>query len=75
MNDIYNACKLLFTDSAGTETLKNLVLPGVGRFTIVDHSIVCAEDSASNWFTPFDTIGRPRAEVKLRFWNKYFSLL
>ena len=31
---------LLGAGPAGTETLKNLVLPGVGRFTVVDGAVV-----------------------------------
>ena len=31
-------------DSVGTETLKNLVLPGVGSFTILDDFIVDQHD-------------------------------
>ena len=31
---------LLGATGAGTETLKNLILPAVGRFTIVDSEVV-----------------------------------
>lgn len=31
---------VLGTSSAVSETLKNLVLPGIGKFTIVDNAIV-----------------------------------
>ena len=31
-------------DATGTETLKNVILPGCGYFTIIDDSIVTEED-------------------------------
>jgi amyloid beta precursor protein binding protein 1 len=54
------------TSSAGTETLKNLVLPGVGAFTVMDFvddddddngrdsmtGIVTNQDSSTNFFLP-----------------------
>jgi NEDD8-activating enzyme E1 regulatory subunit len=36
----------------GTETLKNLVLPGIGAFTIVDGATVCESDVGNNFFLP-----------------------
>ncbi len=54
---------LINADAAGTETLKNLVLPGVGQFTIVDAHIIDANDAESNFFTPVSNIGCPRAQV------------
>ena len=33
-------CIMLGTSSAGSETLKNLVLPGFGNITIVDDKLV-----------------------------------
>ena len=38
-----NVC-LLNATATGTETLKNLILPGIGSFTIVDGSKVKGED-------------------------------
>ncbi|KAF6771375.1 hypothetical protein AHF37_08016 [Paragonimus kellicotti] len=35
---------LIRSGAVGAEILKNLVLPGIGSFTIVDNSIVCEED-------------------------------
>lgn len=40
--------------AVGTETLKNLVLPGLGSFTILDDSQVQLSDIGNNFFTPFD---------------------
>jgi hypothetical protein len=46
-----------------TETLKNLVLPGLGRFTIVDGMTVGSADLGNNFFVTPESHGRPRAEV------------
>lgn len=54
---------LIRADSVGTETLKNLVLPGVGSFTILDDFIVGHSDLGSNFFTTESSLGKPRAEV------------
>ncbi|MCJ1316264.1 hypothetical protein MMC15_001585 [Xylographa vitiligo] len=56
---------LLLNDGAGTvgvETLKNLVLPGVGNFTIVDDRLVEEKDLGVNFFLAEDSLGRSRAE-------------
>jgi NEDD8-activating enzyme E1 regulatory subunit len=47
----------------GTETLKNLVLPGVGRFTILDSAMVDERDLGNNFFVTEEHLGRPRAQV------------
>ena len=54
---LINAC------AVGTETLKNLVLPGVGRFTILDSELVQPADVACNFFVTASSVGRHRAEV------------
>jgi len=43
------------------QTLKNLVLPGVGRFTVCDDKTVMAEDLGSNFFVCPDRVGSSRA--------------
>ena len=56
---------LLLSNGAGVvgiETLKNLVLPGVGNFTIVDKEIVEEEDLGVNFFLAEESLGRSRAE-------------
>ena len=47
---------------AGTETLKNLVLPGVGGFTIVDPAIVTETDLGVNFFLEESSLGKSRAQ-------------
>ncbi|KAL8399614.1 hypothetical protein RB594_000131 [Gaeumannomyces avenae] len=48
--------------TVGVETLKNLVLPGIGRFTIFDEATVCEADLGVNFFLDEDSIGKPRAQ-------------
>ena len=57
---------LLGAGPAGTETLKNLVLPGVGRFTVVDGEKVEERDTGNNFFVRKSDIGRPRAAAGRR---------
>lgn len=54
---------LVNADAAGTETLKNLVLPGVGRFTVADDQIVSEADLGTNFFVTANDLGKSRAEV------------
>jgi amyloid beta precursor protein binding protein 1 len=54
---------LINSDAVGTETLKNLVLPGVGKFTILDNKVLSAQDASANFFLPEKDIGRFRADV------------
>lgn len=54
---------LIQADAVGSETLKNLVLPGVGAFTILDDHRVTPEDLGNNFFVCLDSVGKPRAEV------------
>ncbi|KAH8915221.1 hypothetical protein BT69DRAFT_1341572 [Atractiella rhizophila] len=51
--------------AAAASTLKNLVLPGVGSFTVIDPNIVQESDIGSNFFLSKESLGRPRAEEEL----------
>lgn len=57
-----NVC-LINATATGTETLKCLVLPGVGKYFVVDDAIVTATDTGVNFFVDTDSIGKPRAQV------------
>ncbi|ORY18302.1 hypothetical protein BCR34DRAFT_621443 [Clohesyomyces aquaticus] len=46
----------------GLETLKNLVLPGVGNFTILDSAVVSEADLGVNFFLEEEHVGGSRAE-------------
>ncbi|KAF4633540.1 hypothetical protein G7Y89_g4575 [Cudoniella acicularis] len=48
--------------TVGVETLKNLVLPGIGKFTIADDAIVKEADLGVNFFLDEDSLGKSRSE-------------
>ncbi|KAJ5712546.1 hypothetical protein N7493_009014 [Penicillium malachiteum] len=52
--------------AAGVETLKNLVLPGIGGFTIVDQAIVTEADLGVNFFLEEESLGKSRADETCR---------
>ena len=56
---------LLNAGPTGTESLKNLVLPGCGFFHIVDGAAVTERDCANNFFVDKAHLGQPRARVAL----------
>ena len=53
--------------AVGVETLKNLILPGVGSFTIVDETNVSELDLGVNFFLEESSLGRWRAEETRKF--------
>mmetsp|Transcript_30748 Transcript_30748/g.46620 ORF Transcript_30748/g.46620 Transcript_30748/m.46620 type:complete len:525 (-) Transcript_30748:57-1631(-) len=55
---------LIRASAAGTETLKNLVLPGVGRIIVLDDVSSSQNISDSNFFVPSTPL-KPRAQVAL----------
>ncbi|KAH0828583.1 hypothetical protein J3R83DRAFT_2855 [Lanmaoa asiatica] len=53
--------------ATSTSILKNLVLPGIGHFTILDHEPVSYADAGNNFFLQgFDSIGKNRAVEAVR---------
>jgi NEDD8-activating enzyme E1 regulatory subunit len=53
--------------ATSTSILKNLVLPGIGHFTILDHATVTPEDAGNNFFLEGpSSIGKNRAEEAVR---------
>ncbi|KAJ6443120.1 nucleoside diphosphatase [Purpureocillium lavendulum] len=52
--------------TVGAETLKNLVLPGIGRFTIIDAATVDDADLGVNFFLDDSCLGKSRAECCAR---------
>ncbi|KAG7263139.1 LOW QUALITY PROTEIN: hypothetical protein CRUP_038448 [Coryphaenoides rupestris] len=54
---------LINATASGTEILKNLVLPGIGTFTIIDGHTVSGEDVGNNFFLSHSSIGRNRAQA------------
>lgn len=51
----------------GIETLKNLVLPGVGQYTILDSATVKEEDLGVNFFLDEESLGSSRAAATCKF--------
>merc|ERR1712168_1054501 len=54
---------VLGSGPTASESLKNLVLPNIGEFTIVDDANVSGSDLGNNFFVTQDKIGEPRAKV------------
>ncbi|XP_053173485.1 NEDD8-activating enzyme E1 regulatory subunit [Scomber japonicus] len=54
---------LINATATGTEIMKNLVLPGIGAFTIVDGHTVSGEDVGNNFFLSNNSIGKNRAQA------------
>jgi len=54
---------VLGSGPSASETLKNLVLPNVGEFTLVDHAKVSEADLGNNFFVTEEDVGKNRAEV------------
>ncbi|MEW5311695.1 MAG: hypothetical protein WDW38_003390 [Sanguina aurantia] len=54
---------LLNCGPTGSETLKNLVLGGIGSFTIVDGHRVTSTDIGNNFFVHHSNLGESRAKV------------
>ena len=47
---------------AGIEAMKNLVLPGIGSFTIADSAMVTEPDLGVNFFLEVESLGKSRAK-------------
>ncbi|EIW75998.1 hypothetical protein CONPUDRAFT_111872 [Coniophora puteana RWD-64-598 SS2] len=58
---------VLSSDATSTSILKNLVLPGIGHFTILDDARVSPADAGNNFFLEGPrSIGKSRAEEAVR---------
>ncbi|GAM90141.1 hypothetical protein ANO11243_081810 [Dothideomycetidae sp. 11243] len=53
--------------ATGIETLKNLILPGIGQFTIQDSAIVSDADLSVNFFLEDASLGKSRAEQTCKY--------
>ncbi|KAL2885670.1 Nedd8-activating enzyme E1 regulatory subunit [Ceratocystis lukuohia] len=53
--------------TVGVEALKNLVLPGIGHFSIYDEATVTEVDLGTNFFLDEKSLGRSRAECCTNF--------
>jgi NEDD8-activating enzyme E1 regulatory subunit len=58
---------VLSASATSTSILKNLVLPGVGHFSIIDHRTVSPEDAGNNFFLDgYDSVGKSRSHEAVR---------
>jgi len=55
------------TSVAGAETLKNLILPSIGHFTIADSAKVTEADLGVNFFLEESSLGKSRADETTKF--------
>lgn len=54
---------VISASATSTSILKNLVLPGIGQFTIIDDKAVTPEDAGNNFFlNGYNSVGKSRAE-------------
>ncbi|CAE7323665.1 AXR1 [Symbiodinium natans] len=58
---------MLGSSAIATEALKNLVLPGIGQFTIVDSAKVEAADLGHNFFLEESDLGKLRSEAACKW--------
>ena len=57
---------LLGASATGSEALKNLILPGLGKFTVVDDAAVTIRDLGCNFFLEQSDIGKSRGAAVVR---------
>ncbi|OWT36091.1 amyloid beta protein binding protein 1 [Cryptococcus neoformans] len=58
---------LVECDAAGSQSLKNLVLPGISQFTILSSKTTTAQDVATNFFLHPDSIGLNIAQESAKY--------
>jgi len=57
---------LLNATATGTEILKCLVLPGIGRYTIIDNTTVNQTDLGNNFFLNVESLGKSKAKYSCK---------
>ncbi|KAG9029406.1 hypothetical protein FRB95_005361 [Tulasnella sp. JGI-2019a] len=57
---------VLGASPTSTAILKNLVLPGIGAFTILDDGVVAGRDLGANFFFETSSLGKNKAEEAVR---------
>ncbi|KAK1925463.1 putative ubiquitin-activating enzyme subunit [Papiliotrema laurentii] len=58
---------LVGCDAPGTQTLKNLVLPGISHFTVLSGGITTPRDVATNFFLHPESVGQSIAESVVKY--------
>ncbi|CAO3683034.1 unnamed protein product [Umbelopsis vinacea] len=61
-----NVC-LLNATTTGTEILKNLILPSIGAFSIVDSKKVDEKDVQNNFFLNTSCVGKSKAQTTMEY--------
>lgn len=61
---------LVGASPGGAETLKNLVLPAIGSFTIIDPDTVTYADLGKNFFLTPEDVGKSRAQALCKHLNE-----
>lgn len=61
---------LIGATSVGCELLKDLILPNIGKFTIIDDQKIKEEDISSNFFIVSDSMGQSRAKITKELLNE-----
>lgn len=61
---------LINATPTGSELLKNLVLPGIKDYSIIDDSVLKDEDIAGNFFYELDDIGMYKADAMIKNLNE-----
>lgn len=61
---------LIGATSVGSELLKDLILPNIGKFTIFDDGLVTEEDISANFFVEADSLGKPKAPIVKELLNE-----
>ncbi|ORX85288.1 NEDD8-activating enzyme E1 regulatory subunit-like protein [Basidiobolus meristosporus CBS 931.73] len=54
---------LVHGTATGAEILKNLILPGIGSFTVLDNQLVKSSDVGSNFFLELSSVNQSRAQA------------
>ena len=54
------------SSATSTSILKNLVLPGIGHYTILDDGTATRADIGNNFFLEEESLGKNRAEECVR---------
>ena len=58
---------LVGSDAVGTQTLKNLVLPGISHFTVLSPQLTTTSDVATNFFLHPSSIGTSAAGAVVQY--------
>ena len=54
---------IIGSSATAAETLKNLILPNLKRYTVIDDAFVTEADVGNNYFIPENAVGRKRGAV------------